>query len=124
MLICTPVRDLGPGISPNAPDPRVLTWSQFCLCIGIANQRVFIWALISVFCKADRLFVVGFKPALPAEDSVTQIGALQDLLLREDIIRKIGYLCLEGGSWVHLAQFNRRTLQYSRFSCLETQFWF
>ena len=115
MLICTPVRDLGPGISPGTPDPRVLTRSQFCLCIGTANQRVFIRALISVFCKAGRPFMVGFKLALPAEDSVTQMGALQDLLLREDIIRKIGYLSLEGGSWVHLAQFNRHTLQYSRF---------
>ena len=90
---------------PNAPDPRDLTRSQFRLCK--ANRQIFIRTLISVFCEAARLFVVGFKCELPA-GSVTQTGAIQDLLLHKDIIREIGYLRWEGGDWVHLTQSGRR----------------
>ena len=78
--------DMGPDVSPDAPDPQVLTWCQFCLCI--AKQQSFIESSIRVSSAANKPLVIVFKLAPPA-NPVTQTGTLQDLLLRKDIIQHI-----------------------------------
>jgi hypothetical protein len=115
-----PVQVLGPDVSLDAPEPQVLTRCRFCLCI--ANQRSFIESLIRVLSEANRSLKVGFKLALPAKPFIWT-ATLQDLLLQENIIRKIG-LPQREDDWVHLNRWDRRTLPHGRFECLEARDWF
>ena len=115
---CSPVRT--PDVSLDAPDPPILTWTLFSLCI--TNQRSFIRDLIRELSYAGKPLEVSFSLALPT-DPIPRTAGLQILLLHDVIIRKTTTQRWEG-NWVHLARWGRRTLPYGRFECQEDQYWY